>query len=348
MKVTYSSLALAFVAFAGTSRLTEAGNLRLVRRLGGTYAQTGDYLAAMLARVNKERGDRGLPPVCSNKKLQSSSQQHSDDQAAANYMAHEGSDGSTMEQRITDAGYKWSAVGENVAAGQVDVEAVMDAWMNSPEHKENILGDYTMLGASYAFNEDSDFKHYWTQDFGKGDDEDCDFEISNGPGNQDDEGDNTQQQVAQNEDSVQDPPATEADTPCPGTEAPATVVPVEGPFDDTTEAPCADEESPKDPVKLGVPATEAPVDADTPCPDEDVPVVEQTMAPVEDEDTPCDDEEVPVVKGTQDEVPVPEAETPCPEQEIPVKDTPIELIPVQYPKTEAREMVNPKDCASNF
>ncbi|KAF1773571.1 CAP domain [Phytophthora cactorum] len=43
----------------------------------------------MLACVNKERAAEGLPPVCGNKKLQSSSQRHSDDMAQNNYMAHE-------------------------------------------------------------------------------------------------------------------------------------------------------------------------------------------------------------------------------------------------------------------
>ncbi|ETL28839.1 hypothetical protein L916_17866 [Phytophthora nicotianae] len=39
------------------------------------------------------------------------------------------------------------------AAGQVDVNAVMVAWIYSPEHLENAMGDYTMCGSVYALNE---------------------------------------------------------------------------------------------------------------------------------------------------------------------------------------------------
>ncbi|ETP33121.1 hypothetical protein F442_18290 [Phytophthora nicotianae P10297] len=39
------------------------------------------------------------------------------------------------------------------AAGQEDVNAVVVAWIYSPEHLENAMGDYTMCGSVYAFNE---------------------------------------------------------------------------------------------------------------------------------------------------------------------------------------------------
>ncbi|RLN88154.1 hypothetical protein BBJ28_00009063 [Nothophytophthora sp. Chile5] len=108
----------------------------------------------MLERVNRERAALGLTALCTNSKLQASAERHSNDQAVSDFMAHNGSDGSTMSERITEAGYDWSGIAENVAAGQVDVNEVMDAWMNSEGHRHNILGDYTMLGTAYAFNAD--------------------------------------------------------------------------------------------------------------------------------------------------------------------------------------------------
>ncbi|KUF88245.1 mRNA-capping enzyme subunit alpha [Phytophthora nicotianae] len=148
MNIAQSSLALLLIVAAASN--TDASYLR---KLGGTtiatnvktYAAYGDYAPAMLAAVNKQRATKGLSPLCLNKKLHSAAQRHSDDMAAKDYMAHDGSDGSTMSERITQAGYDWSAVAENVAAGQVDVDAVMVAWINSPEHLENIMGDYTMF-----------------------------------------------------------------------------------------------------------------------------------------------------------------------------------------------------------
>eukprot|EP00644_Phytophthora_capsici_P001745 jgi/Phyca11/564248/estExt2_Genewise1.C_PHYCAscaffold_140251 len=232
--VSKASSALLLLAAAASNSVSEASNLRQVQRnLDATYAHSSDFVSEMLARVNKERAAEGLPPVCGNKKLQSSSQRHSDDMAQNNYMAHDGTDGSTMSQRITDTGYEWSAVGENVAAGQTDVQAVMDAWMNSPEHRDNILGKYTMLGATYAFNENTEYKHYWTQDFGKGDSESCDSDSGNDT-DQDPQSPE-QEQVAQNEDDVQGEADTpEAETPCPEEQQPGNV---QG-ATDTEETPC--------------------------------------------------------------------------------------------------------------
>ncbi|GMF12647.1 unnamed protein product [Phytophthora lilii] len=237
MAITQSSLALLLLLAAASNGFSEAANLRS-RNLGGTtiatnvetYAAYDDYATAMLAAVNKQRATKGLAALCLNKKLHAAAQRHSDDMAAKDYMAHDGSDGSTMSERITQAGYDWSAVAENVAAGQVDVDAVMVAWINSPEHLENIMGDYTMFGSAYAFNKDGTYQHYWTQDFGTGDAEQCDGSTSSGSTTVQDATQNVDQVQGEADTTVQQSPATEAPTAAPTTEAPATEAPA-------TEAP---------------------------------------------------------------------------------------------------------------
>ncbi|KAK1944144.1 Uncharacterized protein P3T76_004056 [Phytophthora citrophthora] len=239
MTIAQSSLALLLIVAAASN--TEASYLR---KLGGTtiatnvntYTAYDDYASAMLAAVNKQRATKGLKALCLNKKLHTAAQRHSDDMAAKDYMAHDGSDGSTMSERITQAGYDWNSVAENVAAGQIDVDAVMVAWINSPEHLENIMGDYTMFGSAYAFNKAGTYQHYWTQDFGSGDAEQCDGATTSGS--------TTIQDATQNVDQVQGEAETEAPTP-----APTTVTVTEAP---ATEAPATE-----------APATEAPV---TPAP----------------------------------------------------------------------------------
>ncbi|KAH7463897.1 hypothetical protein PRIC2_005993 [Phytophthora ramorum] len=250
MAIAQSSLALLLVVAAASNGFVDAANLRQ-RNLGGTtiatnvetYTAYNDYASSMLAAVNKQRATQGLSALCLNKKLHTAAQRHSDDMAAKDYMAHDGSDGSTMSERITQAGYDWSAVAENVAAGQVDVDAVMVAWINSPEHLENIMGDYTMFGSAYAFNKEGTYQHYWTQDFGSGDAEECEGATSSGS--------TTVQDATQNVDQVQG----EADTTQTATEAPATPSPTT-----VTEAPVTD-----------APATEAPV---TPAPTTATPVTD--------------------------------------------------------------------------
>ncbi|KAF4028035.1 Cysteine-rich secretory protein family [Phytophthora infestans] len=130
--------------------------LLLVAATASTDAiPSGDYFSAMLTAVNQERAKQGVPALCMNKKLQAAAQRHSDDMAKNNYMAHDGADGSTMSQRITQAGYEWDGCAENVAAGQEEVVSVMKGWIESPGHYENIMNkDYTMFGTAFSYNKD--------------------------------------------------------------------------------------------------------------------------------------------------------------------------------------------------
>eukprot|EP00644_Phytophthora_capsici_P005257 jgi/Phyca11/96709/e_gw1.1.1505.1 len=138
-----------------------------------TYSANG-FQSLLLAAVNKERSALGLPSLCMSSKLQSSAQKHSNDMATNNFMSHTGSDGSSMSKRISATSYRWTAIAENVAAGQKDVAAVMKSWMNSAGHKKNILSTkYKMFGCGYAYSSTSTYKHYWTQDFGASNSESC-------------------------------------------------------------------------------------------------------------------------------------------------------------------------------
>ncbi|KAG7385996.1 hypothetical protein PHYPSEUDO_000851 [Phytophthora pseudosyringae] len=197
---------------ASTSEAVD--NLRHTSRSLQTYTQTDGYQTKMLELVNEQRANNGLSSLCLNSKLLVSALCHSKDMAAKDYMAHNGSDGSTMEERITQAGFVWTAVGENVAAGQETVSDVMTAWMNSPEHKANILGDYKMLGTAYVYSADSTYQHFWTQDFGTGDDESCTSSSSTGSSSSSSpSADQTQQQEITSETTSPTVEATSTETP---------------------------------------------------------------------------------------------------------------------------------------
>ncbi|KAL3674245.1 hypothetical protein V7S43_000203 [Phytophthora oleae] len=219
---TRLSISLLLVVASVLSTPIAAGNLRHTSRSLQTYTQTDGYQTKMLEFVNEQRSANGLSSLCMNTKLASSALRHSKDMAVNNYMAHNGSDGSTMEERITQAGFDWTAVGENVAAGQETVSDVMTAWMNSPEHKANILGDYKMFGTAYAYNADTTYQHYWTQDFGTGDDESCESSSSGSatsPATGSESTDQTQDTTADGE--VAGEAATTSETSTPSTTAPA-------------------------------------------------------------------------------------------------------------------------------
>ncbi|MFD9338453.1 CAP domain-containing protein [Streptomyces sp. NPDC060028] len=118
--------------------------------------------AAVLSLVNQQRAAAGCSALTLNAKLTKAAQDHSEDMAAHGNMSHTGSDGSDPGGRITRAGYTWSTYGENVAYGYSTPEKVMEGWMNSPGHRENILNcSFKEIGIGLAQP-----NHYWTQDFG--------------------------------------------------------------------------------------------------------------------------------------------------------------------------------------
>ncbi|MEH2420759.1 MAG: CAP domain-containing protein [Nostoc sp.] len=130
-----------------------------------------NVVGRMLELVNQQRGAAGLAPLSLNSQLTVAAQGHSQDMADHNFMAHNGSDGSSPFDRMQKAGYRFSFAGENVAAGQSTPEDATSSWMNETPpndgHRQNILNpNYREIGIGYAFSDAAQFKHYWTQDFG--------------------------------------------------------------------------------------------------------------------------------------------------------------------------------------
>jgi uncharacterized YkwD family protein len=88
----------------------------------------------------------------------------SKDMATNNYFGHTSPTYGSAGDMLNKFGITWSAWGENIASGQKTPEEVMDAWMNSPSHRENILSpNFAFIGVGYYT--DSNGKAYWTQMF---------------------------------------------------------------------------------------------------------------------------------------------------------------------------------------
>jgi len=121
------------------------------------------------ARVCGSRG--GFPavsPLSWNCELKVAALGHSTDMANNNFFDHTGSSGQTLRSRAEAAGYAWSALGENIAAGSSSVNSVMQLWIDSPGHCANLMGaSFINLGAAKFSNVSSRYGVYWTQVFGR-------------------------------------------------------------------------------------------------------------------------------------------------------------------------------------
>lgn len=132
---------------------------------------------AMLAAVNHARASAracgsqqfaAAPALQWSCALANAARQHSNDMARHGFIGHAGSNGLQAGDRATAAGYSWRAIGENVAGGYSDVEAVMQSWLESPGHCANIMNpDFADLGAAAVINPSSTYRVYWTQVFGR-------------------------------------------------------------------------------------------------------------------------------------------------------------------------------------
>lgn len=98
-----------------------------------TPAPTNSFASAL----NNVRARNGAGSVSYDSRLGRAAQGHANDMLANNFFSHTGSNGSTVGQRVTAQGYQWNAVGENIARGQPDEAAVLQAWVNSPGHQRN-------------------------------------------------------------------------------------------------------------------------------------------------------------------------------------------------------------------
>ena len=115
----------------------------------------------VVALTNDARADVGCQPLTVDDKLTTAAQLHAEDMSARNYMEHVNPEGMDPQDRAAAQGFT-DPVGENIAMGYPDAQAVMDGWMNSPGHRANIENcDYRTLGVGV----DSD-GWYWAQDFG--------------------------------------------------------------------------------------------------------------------------------------------------------------------------------------
>jgi hypothetical protein len=119
---------------------------------GLPLSQTASVLPAVLAQgTNSARVDDNLAPLSWNTKLAEAAQAKADDMAAKGYFAHVSPDGTTPWKWIADAGYQFEYAGENLAVDFTDSEDVVQAWLNSPTHRANILGEhYTDIGIGVA------------------------------------------------------------------------------------------------------------------------------------------------------------------------------------------------------
>jgi uncharacterized protein YkwD len=130
---------------------------------------SGDQGGAVLSQINITRAANGCGPVAANQQLTASAARQADDMLENGAQGHVGSDGSSLAQRVTEAGYtSYTKLGEIVfwstGAGGTPAAAVI-WWMNSPRHRA-IITDCELTDAGFSTVTNSD-KITVAGDFGR-------------------------------------------------------------------------------------------------------------------------------------------------------------------------------------
>jgi len=101
----------------------------------------------LLTLTNEERAKDGLSELSYNLKLEEAAQKKAKDMFAKDYWSHYGPSGETPWDFILDSDYQYEYAGENLAKNFLFSGDVVNAWMNSETHRDNILRkEYSEVG----------------------------------------------------------------------------------------------------------------------------------------------------------------------------------------------------------
>lgn len=127
-------------------------------------ADRADLAAQVVTLVNAHRAQLGFVPLVVSPTLTAAAEWKARDMAAYGYLDHDdpAPDARSPDERVAACGYPATQWGENIAMGYASAQAVVDAWLASPEHRANIERPEfraTGVGAAGA-------PLYWAQSFG--------------------------------------------------------------------------------------------------------------------------------------------------------------------------------------
>lgn len=165
------------VSQSGSATLAASTGVAGTAVSAATSCNIPNFQADMLRAVNEARslarscGTEAKPAVAAvawNNALFAAAAGHSQDMAARNYFSHTTPEGVKFELRATAAGYSYSSLGENIAAGQVGIASVMASWLNSPGHCNGIMASqFTEVAVACVTSTTASYRTYWTMELGR-------------------------------------------------------------------------------------------------------------------------------------------------------------------------------------
>ena len=156
MKKFWASIAIIILVAVINLASVSAESARWVK-----HENPDKFPIEVLQLVNKERAKVGAAPLKFAKDLAASAYVRAKELPIK--FSHTRPDGSKCFTAMPQIGH---VIGENLAGGQTSPKQVVQAWMDSKTHRDNILSKkFKEIGIVYYYQPNSKYKHYWVQHF---------------------------------------------------------------------------------------------------------------------------------------------------------------------------------------
>lgn len=158
-KIVFAALAAA--AFTGV-----AGAVHLDRPVQGSSSvsagiQSSSAASEVVRLTNSARSKNGYAALVEDGVLSEAAAVRA--REIARSFSHTRPSGASFSSALSESGVSYLRAGENIASGQKSASEVVNAWMNSPGHRANILNSsYSRIGSASV---NIDGTHYWVQLF---------------------------------------------------------------------------------------------------------------------------------------------------------------------------------------
>jgi uncharacterized protein YkwD len=149
--------------------------IALTALLAGPSPVAADAVQSVLVNINAVRAKAGCGPLTLNKALMATAESHARNMAEDNFFGHRDKSGKGFPSRVRAKGYRLSLAAENIAAGQKTPEKAVQAWLDSPSHRKNIMNcRFRETGIAMVYQPDDKpfrgqsmgLRYYWVQVFG--------------------------------------------------------------------------------------------------------------------------------------------------------------------------------------
>lgn len=141
-------------AFGGIIIAVKIAAILGVTFYAGQAHQSSVTPSAIIQLSNQARKTQGLASLKNNTALTKAAQAKAKDMISNDYFAHISPKRVTPWYWFSQAGYRYTSAGENLAIDYVNSEDVIQAWLDSPSHRKNLLNSkYQDIGVAVATGE---------------------------------------------------------------------------------------------------------------------------------------------------------------------------------------------------